>query len=131
MVDDSSRVVVARLGLAGWPSNEVRKMSLEMVLAATPIPDYVPELDRTTSYDAGRVRWMYDQLMGGLELDPISIDWKWWGMSPTELTIPDGNHRWVAYVLAGREHVSAFYSGPTECLRWLEGENTPCPEYFG
>jgi hypothetical protein len=131
MAGDSSMILVSRLRLAGWPSNEVNKMRLDVVLAASPIPDYVPELDRSNSYDAGRVRWMYDRLMAGEDLDPINIDWKWWGMAPTELTISDGNHRWVAHVLAGKEVIPASYSGPTDCLRWLEGDNVPCPEYFG
>lgn len=129
-MDGSSLVLVSRLKQANWTGNEIRKLRLEMMLAAKPIPNYVPELDRSASYDAGRVRWMYDRLMEGQELEPISIDWHWWGLTPTELTLADGNHRWVAYVMAGRETIPAFYSGPADCLRWLEGEDVPCPGYF-
>lgn len=83
---------------------------------------------RSLIWNRGRVRYFYDMIICGEEIDPISIDSQCrqyragcpitWG-GPF---IDDGHHRFAAAILARKRKIRASLGGLVTTHRWLRGE---------
>ena len=85
-------------------------------------------ISRSLAWNRGRVRYFYDLIICGEEIDPISIDSQsrqyragfpisWGGPF-----IDDGHHRFAAAILARKRKIRATLSGLVTTHRWLRGE---------
>lgn len=95
-----------------------------------PITEYAKEVHaRSKDYHRGRIRHFLDRLKLGEELNPIEVDNECNGGHIYAIPVlEDGNHRLCAYILAGREVISAYYGGRMDLLEYLEGERDTLPE---
>jgi hypothetical protein len=130
------RLLVARLwDLYAWPEFNLpmREMTVEKLLRYCAQPTYVSDDARTLkrptrSWDYGRIRHFYEQLMAGKELDAIEVDNRCdYGCIYPEPVLIDGHHRLAASHLAGARIVLASYSGRVDLLRYLTGARKTCP----
>jgi hypothetical protein len=124
-------ILVARLRQAYWPRivaewledpADIRSSKTQKKYVST------AWRSRSLSWNRGRVRYFYDLLICGEEIDPISIDnqcrqyraghpIQWGGPF-----IDDGHHRFAAAILARKRKIKASLSGLLSTHRWLRGE---------
>lgn len=91
---------------------------------------YTGEETNSTTTGAESTTSFYQTLKSGGSLDPIEIDWIWYGTSPSEITLRDGHHRFIAAVLAKKRWITADYSGPVDVIEWLEGKAKKRPAWL-
>ena len=96
-------------------------------------PKYVSDDARSLLYgfrarDYGRVRFFYEQLTAGKELDPIVVDneCSQYNVYPVPILI-DGHHRLAASHLAAAKTIPANYSGRVDLLNYLTGKRKTAP----
>ncbi len=135
--------LVQRLKKAYWPKEIFHIYTLDLVLKAPPMPDYLHENLRPCPaqeprkafrWNRGRVHHFYNQLKQGKEVDPISVETyvfparsggpPAWG--PPEVV--DGHHRFAAAVLAEVERIPMGFGGLVRQENWLTGKTDKVPE---
>lgn len=127
----SERILVQRFKSLYWPEALCQDFADEArVLAATPVTGYMHGGRNEFDYHWGRIHYFYQTLKSGGSLDPIEIDWIWYGTSPVEITLRDGHHRFIAAVLAKKRRITADYSGPVDVVEWLEGKAKKRPAWL-
>ena len=91
-------------------------LTLEGVFAAIP-QDYIVELNRTTDYHLGRIRFLIENP----DDEPIEIDsFCEGGRVFLEPILLDGNHRYFAALLSGQETIPCIFAGQTSLLSHLK-----------
>ncbi len=128
-------ILVDRLcALYGWPSegstNPFRRITLDELLRHRPATEYRDDMTRIVdeTWHVSRVRFFYDELLAGRQLDPISIDNVCDGghIYPEPILI-DGHHRLAASVLASVRTILAWYGGRIDLRDYLTGRRLRCP----
>lgn len=135
-IDKEHRVIVARLwDLYAWPERmlPMRAMTVDKLLRYRSQPVYVSDDARTRkqptrAWDYGRIRFFYEQLLGGMKLDAIEVDneCNWGRIYPVPILL-DGHHRLAASHLAGARIIYVSYAGRVDLLRYLMGRRKTCP----
>lgn len=129
-------LLVARLWqLYEWPewNLPMRRMTIAKLLRYRSQPDYVSDMERTRkqpplTWDYGRIRFFYEQLLAGKKLDAIEVDNVCdGGRIYPEPVLIDGHHRLAASHLAGARLIRASYAGRIDLLRYLTGTRKTCP----
>ena len=92
----------------------------EWLKSESPIPNHRNR--RGPRYHRGRVRHFMNQLLDGVELDPVEVC----HASP-EFFLSDGHHRFMAHVYAKWPTIRVTYLGDNAVLRYLEGRRSTCP----
>ena len=122
--------IVRRLQRVYWPRDILGMYTLERVLRAKPVPEFVREEDPRRcrdSFNLGRVHHFYRMLRRGQKITPIEVEtyvsshsfsYCSWG-GPF---VQDGHHRFAAAVLAHKRRIPVTFGGLVEQLRWLTGE---------
>lgn len=125
------RVLLKRLKAAYWPTfveewlkdpQDVRSSKVQKRYVSWSFKH------RSLAWNRGRVRFFYDKLICGEEIDPIEIDSRvhqyrvgspisWGGPF-----IEDGHHRFAAAILARKRYIKAYLGGLVTTHRWLRGE---------
>lgn len=121
--------------LYAWPERilPMRGMTVAKILTYRAQPDYVSDAERTKkqptrAWDYGRVRFFYERLLAGEELDPIEVDNVCdHGRIYPEPLLLDGHHRLAASHLANAKTLAANYGGRVDLLRYLTGDRKTCP----
>lgn len=122
--------LVDRLVRIYWPQGMNDYYAENDPWKAEPI-GYVDERKRyrIRDYDERRVAYFLDKLTLGLEVDPIGIDCRWYGMHPGPPEVVDGHHRYVAHVIYGAQHIPMSFGGLVVVKNWLEGKTDAWPVY--
>src|SRR5262249_24950177 len=135
-VSKPSKILVERLwALYRWPEKglPMRNMTLKKLLRYRSQPVYVSDEARTRkqptrTWDYGRIRFFYEQLLAGVTLNAIDIDNACGhGCIYPEPIILDGHHRLAASHLACAKIILANYGGRLDLLRYLTGVRKTCP----
>lgn len=123
------RILVSRLKMA-YSSRLVREWldDPKDVLSSKTQERHVTAswVKKSLAWNRGRVRFFYDKLICGEDIDPIEIDNRCsmagnfvsWGGPYIE----DGHHRFAATILARKRYIKAHMSGLLTTHRWLRGE---------
>lgn len=129
-------MIVERLwALYAWPERNLpmRAMTIEKILTYPSQPVYVSDAARTRkqptrAWDYGRIRFFYEQLLAGVQLDAIEVDneCNWGRIYPVPVLL-DGHHRLAASHLAGARTICVSYAGRVDLLRYLTGARKTCP----
>ena len=132
----SAPMLVERLwALYSWPewNLPLRGMTIGKLITYRAQPIYVSDQTRTVkrptrSWDYGRIRFFYEQLLAGRKLDAIEVDNEcdFGRIYPVPVLI-DGHHRLAASHLAGTRIILASYGGRVDLLRYLTGARKTCP----
>lgn len=86
---------------------------------------FVDENKRPDNFDwhLGRVRFLYEELLAGKDLEPVMVDNHCSGMHIyAEPVLIDGHHRLAAHWFARRKTIPAYYSGRVDLLDYLTGK---------
>lgn len=136
--DPYSKVLVARLWeLYAWPERglPMQKMTIQKLLTYPTQPVYVSDVARTRkqpkrSWDYGRIRFFYEELLANKTLDAIEVDNQcdFGHIYPVPVLL-DGHHRLAASHLAGARIILVSYAGRIDLLRYLTGKRKTCPAH--
>ena len=86
---------------------------------------FVDENKRPDDFEwhLGRVRFLYDELIAGKDLEPVMVDNHCYGSHIyAEPVLIDGHHRLAAHHFARRRTIPAYYSGRVDLLDYLTGK---------
>lgn len=111
-------ILVAPLRRDYWPRDVLGLYKLPPVLSATPVHRYDPR-NREDDYNFGRVRYFYDLIRSGGEIDPVELV-----SNGKRCWVDDGHHRYAAYVLSGVERMSVTVRGKSLPPRYKPIEET-------
>lgn len=113
-------------------------LTLDMLARVKPVSEYLDPMKREGPdmcglpgwrWHAGRVRHLYERILGGWEPDPIEIDNVCSGGAVYPIPIvEDGHHRLIAAGLAARPSIQATYGGRVDLLNYLTGKTNRCPQ---
>lgn len=95
------------------------------LLKHEPISKFVSEAKRPDDFDwhLGRVRFLFDELIAGKDLEPVMVDNHCHGSHIyAEPVLLDGHHRLAAHWFARRRTIPAYYSGRMDLLDYLTGK---------
>lgn len=95
-----------------------------------PIAEYLDPAHRSLddrAWDLGRIRFFYDELGRGADLEPIDVDNVCDGgrIYPIPIVL-DGHHRLIAAVLR-RRRIRVEYGGRVDLLDYLKGQRRRPP----
>ena len=122
MSGDTSVLLVTRLSDLWDPFVALDLDTEDVVELVNVTPREYWNGDRDTEYHLGRIRYFLDHLTTGADLDPIEVDNQCDNGHIYPIPIlDDGNHRFAAYIIAGRATIPANYGGRVDLLEYLEG----------
>jgi len=125
-------ILVDRLwALYAWPEWKLpmKGMTVDRLQSYQVQAEYINDRPEGVSpWDYGRIRFFYNELLAGRELDPIEIDNVCDGGRIYPIPVlNDGHHRLASSHLASARVIRANYGGRVDLLRYLTGRRKTCP----